>query len=844
MVIEIANFSPLVSAQSTVATSSSSRPTSTDFQYKTFYSNGLYWVFYFDGTNITYKTSSDGNTWTAGQSGPIETTGISFAYQFSLAFDGANISYACQNGAGSSLVYRKGTCNSTGGITWLAAEQTVASSITATYPTICIDSNGFPWIGYENHTSTYFPYVITSSTKSGVWTTATGFPYDLNATDSNAAVGSADVVALTSGKVVALYGISGTTFPLQAKVWNGSSWGAETTTAGSAIYSATDYSAVAVGSNLNLVFLNGAKTAILYSLFNSTSNSFSAPTTLESGFSAEIGPVISVDTVTNNLFVFWEGYPLANDIYVDKYTNLTSSWGSPALWVAENGVTATYVLTCSASANSNGYVGLVYTNQTSNPYNVRFDPFNVNSVAVTFTSSPAGAGYITVNGTAVTTPYTVNFANPSDTYTVVANSPVGTVAGQSQYVYSSWNDSGAQTHSITISTSQTYTATFQLQYYLTVTGGNSPSGAGWVNSGSTTTASNAWIWGLSGGQRQALTNWQLDTVNQNPSRSNTGTFTTPSITMNTYHTAAFVSTTQYYLTVTGGNGITYGTPSPTSDNWYDSGTSTTVSSNWVWSTIAGQSQTGITNYAIDGSNQNPTQLFSGALTTSSVTMSTNHTVAFASTTQYCISPSNDANSVISPSTATWFNVGGFQDFTYSANSGYAINSVLVDGSGATIIGNYNFTNIQTWHSIAVTSIQTFVITASSDVNSIISPSGSVTANSGSSETFTISANQNYVIHDVYVDGSDLGAINSYTFNNIQANHTISVEAATPGTQQRAGDEPQLITPGPTSTPISTTDPNVTAAKNWFLQHPLYIVLIVAAIIALLSAVAVFSKRRY
>ena len=102
---------------------------------------------------------------------------------------------------------------------------------------------------------------------------------------------------------------------------------------------------------------------------------------------------------------------------------------------------------------------------------------------------------------------------------------------------------------------------------------------------------------MSGQSRTAITNWQLDSVNQNPSRQGSGTLTTSSVVMSASHTVTFVSTTQYYLTVSGGNGVTYGTASPTSDNWYDTGTSTTVSSDWIWGTVPGQSRTAITNYA-------------------------------------------------------------------------------------------------------------------------------------------------------------------------------------------------------------------------------------------------------
>jgi hypothetical protein len=274
----------------------------------------------------------------------------------------------------------------------------------------------------------------------------------------------------------------------------------------------------------------------------------------------------------------------------------------------------------------------------------------------TITSLPStGSGYVAVDGNAVTTPYTTPWWDSGSSHTIAANSPVTIVSGQSRYIYSSWSDSGAQSHSVSPTTVTTYTANFQLQYYLSVTGGNNPSGAGWYNSGVSATASSTWIWNMVAGQsRMALTNWQLDTVNQNPSRSNTGNLTTSSITMSAYHVVNFVSTTQYYLTVTGGNSITYGTASPTSDNWYDSGQSTTVSSNWVWDIVSGQSRYALTNWQLDGANQNPTRQYSGTLTTSSITMSTYHTVNFVSTIQYYFSVSSAYDS---PTGQAWYDAG-------------------------------------------------------------------------------------------------------------------------------------------------------------------------------------------
>lgn len=72
---------------------------------------------------------------------------------------------------------------------------------------------------------------------------------------------------------------------------------------------------------------------------------------------------------------------------------------------------------------------------------------------------------------------------------------------------------------------------------------------------------------------------------------------------------------------------------------------------------------------------------------------------------------------------------------------------------------------------------TYTITASSGANGNISPSGSVSVNSGANQTFTISANACYHVLDVLVDGSSVGAVTTYTFSNVLANHTIAVTFA-------------------------------------------------------------------
>lgn len=67
----------------------------------------------------------------------------------------------------------------------------------------------------------------------------------------------------------------------------------------------------------------------------------------------------------------------------------------------------------------------------------------------------------------------------------------------------------------------------------------------------------------------------------------------------------------------------------------------------------------------------------------------------------------------------------------------------------------------------------FTITASASTGGSISPSGSVSVISGQDQTFTITPSTGYAVSSVLVDGVDAGKVTTYTFTNVQADHTIS-----------------------------------------------------------------------
>ena len=69
--------------------------------------------------------------------------------------------------------------------------------------------------------------------------------------------------------------------------------------------------------------------------------------------------------------------------------------------------------------------------------------------------------------------------------------------------------------------------------------------------------------------------------------------------------------------------------------------------------------------------------------------------------------------------------------------------------------------------------QKYTITASAGEGGSITPAGEVSVKEGASQTFAIAAQEGYAIADVLVDGQSVGAVDSYTFENVTANHTIA-----------------------------------------------------------------------
>jgi len=108
------------------------------------------------------------------------------------------------------------------------------------------------------------------------------------------------------------------------------------------------------------------------------------------------------------------------------------------------------------------------------------------------------------------------------------------------------------------------------------------------------------------------------------------------------------------------------------------------------------------------------------------------------------------------------------------NEGYEFVNWTENGVQVSANTAYSFTATGNRTLVANFRLKTYTITAAAGAGGSIDPAGNVNVTHGSNQSFTITPDTGYDIEDVKVDGVSVGAVSSYTFNKVTANHTISV----------------------------------------------------------------------
>jgi hypothetical protein len=255
--------------------------TNQNYQRKSFYAEGLYWLFNDDNNYLSFRTSSDGETYnTQTDIRALVTTTGSNGQSFSTWYDGVYCYYvACTNQSSGVIVFRRGTPLGNGTIDWSAAEQTVVANHSFSL-FVSVDSGGHPWVEVAD-------YTYKSSTTDGTWVedTANGFPYY----DAYISPGGRSIIPLLNGKMLVYAQV--TLGPGEARAWSGTSWGSRILTSfdTNGFY---NYSAVGQGDTVE--FASTRKAGLIYTavhfVYTYSTNTFSSPLTIRT---IEDGIVVS-----------------------------------------------------------------------------------------------------------------------------------------------------------------------------------------------------------------------------------------------------------------------------------------------------------------------------------------------------------------------------------------------------------------------------------------------------------------------------------------------------------------------------------------------------------------------
>ena len=102
-----------------------------------------------------------------------------------------------------------------------------------------------------------------------------------------------------------------------------------------------------------------------------------------------------------------------------------------------------------------------------------------------------------------------------------------------------------------------------------------------------------------------------------------------------------------------------------------------------------------------------------------------------------------------------------------------VDKVIIRAGGLTA-PNDNYTVVFADGKLTVDERPVYTVKATAGSHGSITPSGNVDVLHGGSQTFTIAANSGYAISNVKIDGVSIGAVKSYTFENVTENHAIEV----------------------------------------------------------------------
>ncbi len=184
-----------------------------------------------------------------------------------------------------------------------------------------------------------------------------------------------------------------------------------------------------------------------------------------------------------------------------------------------------------------------------------------------------------------------------------------------------------------------------------------------------------------------------------------------------------------------------------------------------------------------------------------------HTIfADFSINNYNLEVTQTANGVIAPETSS-VAYGDRPTFTITPNEGYYITNIIANSLSVPVISSsgtsYQFGPVTANGSLtAIYGVRKIPIQVTQTANGNVTP-GTTNVNYDGGQTFTITPKAGYHIVDVLVNGTSVGAVSTYTAQNIKGTTTISATFVPDSTPS----------PTPSPTPVSNVSSTVKAVTD-------------------------------
>ncbi len=292
--------------------------TAYSFQRKTFYdsTNGVYWRFSYDGTQIKgeYNISPWNSGWTTSSSIATSTNDFSLWKDSSYVF----IAYV----SGNSIVVRRGTLSPTS-ISWGSTNTALngtSASDTYIYPNISEDSSGYLWVSatYNNSSSSLSYSVVTIVSSSTQDPTSWASANSMSNTNSTNADIYGVTVSLGSQNMLTVYEVNGTIY--SQLYTNGSGYGSAVSVMATANTGIDKNFSISTDTNNNahMVVIDTSGFVQYYKY----TGSWSGATRLDNSATNQY-PSVAIDKLTNDVYVI---YYRSSRINYKQYHSGT--WGS------------------------------------------------------------------------------------------------------------------------------------------------------------------------------------------------------------------------------------------------------------------------------------------------------------------------------------------------------------------------------------------------------------------------------------------------------------------------------------------------------------------------------------